>query len=170
MSKIKALIVTLFLGTSSVAMAAPSSSYTVSAHASASFGVGVRTSGAGQVVIRDHRTNVRYDDRFDHRYDDRYDDRVGAMRINVTGTYDSNYGPVTLVQRGNRVTGTFTTPGGGTINGIITHDGILQFTWSDPSGFGKGVWYLNGRGRMINGTFGNKNAFNERAWNLTKTR
>jgi len=127
-------------------------------------------------MIRDHRTadrfDIRYDDRFDDRYDSRFDDRNDSMRfLNVSGTYDSNYGVVTLVQHGNRVTGTFTTPGGGTINGVITSDGMLQFSWSDPSGFGKGIWNINARGNKLSGTFGNgRTASDQRAWNLTKTR
>lgn len=69
----------------------------------------------------------------------------------VTGQYSSNYDAVTLIQLGDRVTGTYKCCGGGTIEGTI--DGrTLHYRWKQPGSWGSGVWQIS-PGRL-EGTWG----------------
>lgn len=69
----------------------------------------------------------------------------------VTGQYTSNYDAVTLIQLGDRVTGTYKCCGGGTIEGQI--DGrTLRYRWKQPGSWGSGVWVIS-PGRL-EGTWG----------------
>jgi len=72
--------------------------------------------------------------------------------ISVTGQYHSNYDDVTLVQFGDRVSGTYVCCGGGTIEGQI-QGRILHFRWKQPSGWGSGVWAIEPG--HLDGTWGN---------------
>jgi len=77
------------------------------------------------------------------------------LRVNVTGTYTSNWDQVKLVQEGTRVTGTYVCCGGGTITGRIVEGRVLKFHWSEPrgAGEGEGVWTIEQNGRL-DGTWG----------------
>ena len=71
--------------------------------------------------------------------------------VSVTGQYSSNYDAVTLIQLGDRVTGTYKCCGGGTIEGQI--DGrTLRYRWKQPGSAGSGVWQVS-PGRL-EGTWG----------------
>lgn len=75
----------------------------------------------------------------------------GAPAVVVTGQYSSNYDAVTLIQLGDRVTGTYKCCGGGTIEGQL--DGrTLHYRWKQPGSAGSGVWEVS-PGRL-EGTWG----------------
>ncbi len=74
-----------------------------------------------------------------------------APPVNVTGQYSSNYEAVTLVQIGDRITGTYKCCGGGTIEGQL--DGrTIHYRWKQPGSGGSGVWQVS-PGRL-EGTWG----------------
>lgn len=74
-----------------------------------------------------------------------------APPVTVTGQYSSNYDAVTLIQLGDRVTGTYKCCGGGTIEGQL--DGrTLHYRWKQPGSAGSGVWEVS-PGRL-EGTWG----------------
>jgi hypothetical protein len=169
MTKLNALITTLILGTSSIAMAQPTVTFSAKAK--------VSTQAPVRVVVRDHRAEMArpeayvrfdsYDGRYD-KYDRQYHRRAGARQID--GTYTSNYGVVRLNQMGDRVTGTYETGGGGVIKGRII-DGVLYFRWKQRAGTtdgeGHGVWVIEGR--KISGTWGTQHSdANGGQWNLEK--
>lgn len=80
---------------------------------------------------------------------------TSARRLDVTGTYASNWDEVKLVQDGDRVTGTYVCCGGGTIEGRIIEGRVLRYRWSEPrgAGHGEGVWTIEKNGRLV-GTWG----------------
>jgi hypothetical protein len=67
--------------------------------------------------------------------------REPVPEANVAGTYDSNFGPVYLEQRGARVTGTYTCCGGGSLSGYMRGD-TITYSWQQPGANGLGVWRL----------------------------
>ena len=89
---------------------------------------------------------------------------AGPARIVVTGQYTSNYDAVTLVQIGDRVTGTYKCCGGGTIEGQV--DGrTLRYRWKQPGSWGSGVWQIS-PGRL-DGTWGsNQDETSGGRWDL----
>jgi hypothetical protein len=89
---------------------------------------------------------------------------AGPAQIVVTGQYTSNYDAVTLVQIGDRVTGTYKCCGGGTIEGQI--DGrTLRYRWKQPGSWGLGVWQIS-PGRL-DGTWGsNQSETSGGRWDL----
>jgi len=110
-----------------------------------------------KIVTRDSsrpppRNYVRFDN-------DKDSERVDRSRVvyDIGGEYDSFYGRVSLQQDGNRVTGRFDDPGhGGIIKGRIRGNAVY-WRWKSDSGTnaeGTGVWYLNGRGNKITGSWG----------------
>ena len=170
MTKFKALVVALVVGSSSVAMAAPAT-FSASARASVSFNVRTSNVRTPDVVVRDHRgpsyqpvsQRPRYQPPvYQPAYDDDHCDTSA-----IAGSYTSVYGPVQLVQRGDRITGTFTAGGGGTIEGRIVGNQII-FTWKNTAERGRGVWYIANTNR-IDGTWGqNASQTDGGAWNLVK--
>jgi outer membrane protein OmpA-like peptidoglycan-associated protein len=69
----------------------------------------------------------------------------------LSGTYDTNYGPITLNQKGTLVTGCYY-DGDGTFNG--TTDGrVIQVEWRQNGGrkFGTAMMVLSAQGDFING-------------------
>lgn len=169
MSKIKAALVTLFvLGTSTAAMASPRGSISAHANASLSFAAPIRTMRpAPQPVVRDHRTDVRFvETRFAGRPTQVYESAPAIPLL--SGTYQSNYGDVVLVQRGNHVTGTYVSHSG-TIDGVIEGNRIT-FRWTQPDGVGLGTWFLDGTGHLDGGFGYGASANNGGAWDLTLIR
>jgi hypothetical protein len=77
------------------------------------------------------------------------------VRVNVAGSYTSNWDEVSLAQDGDRVSGQYVCCGGGTIEGRIIEDRIIRYTWNEPrgAGHGKGVWRITKDGRL-DGTWG----------------
>jgi len=167
MNKLKALIVTLVVGSSSVAMASPA---TFSARGSVSFAMGRPVYQAPRtVVVRDHRQpDYRYIDDRNDRNDYRDDVRdEHCATFSLTGTYTSAYGPVQLWQHGDRITGTFSAGGGGTIEGRIIGNQIV-FRWRNSKEQGRGVWFVSSPNR-IDGTWGTSHSNADGgAWNLSK--
>ena len=169
MTKLKALIVTLVVGSSSVAMASPA---TFTARGSVSIKANYPTyyQAPRTVIVRDHRFSepvYRHDAR---DYRDHYgeDFRFNCGTMTLTGTYSSEYGPVQLFQHGDRVTGTFTAGGGGTIEGRIVGNQII-FRWKNTRENGRGVWFVNSMNR-IEGTWGNnRSEVDGGAWNLKRS-
>jgi hypothetical protein len=164
MTKLKALIVSLVVGSSSVAMAAPA---TFSARAQVS--VRVRTPAPAPrptVVVRDHRVNqTPYYPQ--HQYEQPQYDQIHCGTMAITGLYNSEFGRVELRQMGDRIVGTFVAGGGGTIEGRIVGNQIV-FSWQNTGERGRGVWFISNNGR-INGTWGhNANNADGGAWTLTR--
>jgi len=179
MNKLKALIVTLVVGSSSVAMASPA---TFTARGSVSFHASTPSYSAPRpVIVRDHRpadyvhsgyrTDYRHDYRSDYRYNDHFDDHFDHdddHGFTLTGTYSSAFGPVQLWQDGDRISGTFTSGGGGTIRGRIVGNEI-HFTWKNTGEKGRGTWYVSNPNR-IDGTWGkNRSDSDGGAWNLKRS-
>lgn len=79
-------------------------------------------------------------------------DRPAPRPIDVSGTYRSNWNDVTLVQRGDRVTGTYVCCGGGTIEGRILEGAVIRYRWKQPTGEGRGVWNIESD--RLDGTWG----------------
>jgi len=73
-------------------------------------------------------------------------------RVDVTGTYESNYGEVRLVHDGDRVRGSYVCCGGGTIDGRVIEGRVVRYRWVQPGVSGHGVWTI-GRGTLL-GTWG----------------
>ena len=93
---------------------------------------------------------------------------AGPPAISITGQYTSNYDDVTLIQLGDRVTGTYKCCGGGTIEGQI-QGRILHYRWKQPSGWGSGVWVIS-PGRL-DGTWGtNSDEKSGGSWNLVQVK
>lgn len=74
------------------------------------------------------------------------------LRIDLSGTYTSNYGEVRLVHDGARVRGTYACCGGGTLDGRVTDERVIRYRWAQPGTSGYGVWTI-GRGTLT-GTWG----------------
>jgi hypothetical protein len=70
----------------------------------------------------------------------------------VSGRYARNWDEVTLVQNGNRITGTYVCCGGGTIEGRIYEGRVIRYRWTQPGGSGLGVWTIDGD--QLLGTWG----------------
>jgi hypothetical protein len=88
--------------------------------------------------------------------------------VNVTGQYASSYGAVSLVQFGDRVTGTYVCCGSGTIEGQI-QGRILHYRWKQPSGWGSGVWLIEPG--HLDGTWGtNQDEKNGGRWDLVQAK
>jgi hypothetical protein len=87
--------------------------------------------------------------------------------INVTGTYSSNYGVVTLNQQGNHITGVCNQ---GTIDGTIEGN-VIKYRWAQPGGSGGlGTWTVD-RSLGMDGTFGGGLSFTDGgSWDLTFVR
>ncbi|HSA58632.1 MAG TPA: OmpA family protein [bacterium] len=74
-----------------------------------------------------------------------------AAQAPLTGTYNTNYGPITLNQAGSTVTGCYY-DGDGSLNG--TTDGrVVQVEWRQNGGkkFGTALMVLSARGDFLNG-------------------
>ena len=142
---IKALITSLvLLGSTSAAMASPGFSYQVGGSIS-----------VGGPVVRDHRTpandlpiiiasNDRMPDRYgswNRGYDRGYERQ---QFFTISGTYESEFGQVTLTQRGDRVFGSYK---GGTIEGRII-DGQIHYRFFEHASEGRGVFTVTGRNQL----------------------
>lgn len=75
------------------------------------------------------------------------------------GTWTSSYGPLSLVQEGAEVHGTYVysnPPVHGTVKGTTTTEGTLDFVWNEGpggAGNGTGVFTLDPDGRSFKGTW-----------------
>jgi hypothetical protein len=84
----------------------------------------------------------------------------------VTGSYDSNWGPIKLQQSGNRITGTYECCGGGRIDGTISGN-TIRYRWTQPGASGSGIWVVATTGELI-GTWGNGADDSSGGWNLRR--
>ena len=78
-----------------------------------------------------------------------------AEEENFTGDWETAWGPVSLVQKGNEVLGTYAGdlfPG--KLSGVVKGN-VLSFTWTgDNNEVGKGVFILSADGQSFKGTWG----------------
>lgn len=92
-----------------------------------------------------------------------------SPRINVTGKYNSNWDDISLVQDGDRVTGTYVCCGRGTIEGRIIEGRTLRYVWRQPSAWGLGIWHVGNT--QLEGTWGHQqNESNGGRWDLVRVR
>lgn len=149
MTRLKALLTLAILGTSTVAIADP----TVRG------GITIQL-GTPQRVVRTTpppRNFVRFDE-----YDARYDgDENARVSQDVSGVYDSQYGRITIEQRGNRITGTYANSAGpAMIKGRVRGDNVW-FRWRQGDKEGKGMFSIRGRrAPVLVGTWGTYNSRN----------
>ena len=74
-----------------------------------------------------------------------------SRNANFTGTWDTNWGKVTLLQNRKRVTGNYTGRFDGKITGIVTKK-RLNFKWYQANGeWGKGYFDISSDGTAIIG-------------------
>jgi hypothetical protein len=95
---------------------------------------------------------------------------VGKDAQSFSGTWKTAWGPVTLAQVGNKVTGRYAGRFTGKIEG--EHDGSsLRLTWIQTNGErGKAVFVLSPGGDRFTGTWGSgASSTNGGAWNGTRT-
>jgi hypothetical protein len=76
-----------------------------------------------------------------------------SARIDVAGSYDSNWGPVHLEQSGDRITGHYECCGGGRITGTLKGS-TIDYEWQQPGATGHGRWEVVDRGDKLLGTWG----------------
>lgn len=160
MTRLKALLIAAILGTSGVAVAEP----TVRG------GLTIEL-GTPQRIVRTApppRDFVRFDD-----HDPRYDGDVDVrMTRDISGVYDSQYGRVTIMQQGNRITGTYANNAGpAVIKGRIRGD-VVMFRWRQGDNEGKGAFTIRGRrAPVLVGTWGTYDSRNNGGrWTLQPVR
>jgi hypothetical protein len=89
--------------------------------------------------------------------------------VNFSGTYQTDFGKMTLIQNGNQVTGSYEY-NSGRISGAIDN-GILYFTWMESGGTSSGTGYfqLSADGKKFTGKwrYGTSGAYTDN-WNGTK--
>lgn len=86
----------------------------------------------------------------------------------ITGTFDSNWGPVHLEQSGARVSGTYECCGRGRIAGTL-ENGVLHYTWDQPGATGRGRWDVRKGGNELTGTWGHgESETSGGPWNLRR--
>jgi hypothetical protein len=91
---------------------------------------------------------------------------LADRRTDVGGRYASNHGEVTLVQKGDRIVGTYVCCGGGTITGRITGN-VIRYRWDQPDTWGRGVWTIEGD--KLLGTWGSQDdAVSGGRWDLER--
>ncbi|KZD15890.1 MAG: hypothetical protein AO394_07540 [Candidatus Fermentibacter daniensis] len=67
------------------------------------------------------------------------------------GRWETTYGPMTLTQEGDRVTGLYVMGGTCTVEGRVNASGRLIFTYAEPSATGEGWFELSDDGTRISG-------------------
>ena len=143
MARFKMLLTLGILGASTVAVADP----TVRG------GITIQL-GTPQRVVRTTpppRHFVRFDD-----YDARYDGDVNArVTRDVSGVYDSQYGRITIEQRGSRITGTYENSAGPAMIKGRVRGNVVYFRWRQGDKEGKGRFAIRGRrAPVLAGTWG----------------
>jgi hypothetical protein len=80
------------------------------------------------------------------------------------GTWDTDWGSLTLRQDGTNVIGEYSGQFTGTIEGTVV-DGSLKYTWKQTNGEqGSGVFRLADDGNSIRGTWGTKDSADGGEW------
>jgi hypothetical protein len=86
---------------------------------------------------------------------------------NISGTYKTDFGDMTLTNNGNRITGTYKHKGG-KVEGILTNKTLVG-TWTQTNGKGKIEFIFNSDFSSFTGKWGNNNNVPRSKWNGTKT-
>lgn len=76
---------------------------------------------------------------------------TGRLSIDISGSYTSNWGAVTLRQNGNKITGSYVWSNG-QLDGVLDGN-LLRYSWHESDGSGHGVWVVATNGELI-GTWG----------------
>lgn len=92
-----------------------------------------------------------------------------GQEVSFTGTWKTSWGPVTLSQAGNKVSGTYTGSFSGKIEGDVEGN-RLKFKWVQPNGeWGKGYFDMASDGKSFKGKWGGYESDNDGgAWDGTK--
>jgi hypothetical protein len=92
---------------------------------------------------------------------------AAASSSDLSGSYESNFGPVHLKQEGARIEGTYECPGG-VIQG--TRDGnTIAYAWQGSDSMGHGSWTLGDDGQTLTGRWGfGPSADAGGSWNLKR--
>lgn len=92
----------------------------------------------------------------------------GQSSLDISGSYTSNWGAVTLRQNGNHVSGTYVYQDG-RIDGTIEGN-MLRYTWREHDTTGRGIWVVASNGELI-GTWGvGQDDLAGGGWRLTPAR
>ncbi len=88
--------------------------------------------------------------------------------MDFTGSWDTNWGTVELTQIDAKVTGSYSGPFNGTIEGDVMGS-ALSFKWFQPNGqWGKGVFTLGADGNSFTGSWGTGEAEPSDDWSGTR--
>jgi len=74
-----------------------------------------------------------------------------AQVPDFSGSWETTYGLLFLSQEGNSVNGYYTLGGYSTVSGTVDGEGILHFTYTEPSAAGQGWFRLSDDGGRIEG-------------------
>ena len=89
-------------------------------------------------------------------------------RVDVTGSFDSNWGAVHLEQDGARIVGTYECCGGGRIVGTLSGS-VIDYAWEQPGTSGHGRWEVVDDGDKLLGTWGTgESRTSGGAWDLKR--
>ena len=89
---------------------------------------------------------------------------TGKPTLDISGSYTSNWGAVTLRQNGNHVTGRYVYQEG-RLEGDLDGN-MLRYTWHEKDSSGRGVWVIATNGELI-GTWGVSDDLSGGGWRLT---
>lgn len=87
-----------------------------------------------------------------------------ARPLDVSGAYDSNWGPIELRQNGRDVVGMYDAHHGA-LHGTLAGN-MLRYEWHSNEGKGLGVFVVATNGQLI-GTWGTTDDVAGGGWNLT---
>jgi hypothetical protein len=89
---------------------------------------------------------------------------TGKPTLDISGSYTSNWGAVTLRQNGNHVTGRYVYQQG-RLEGDLDGN-MLRYTWREHDLTGRGIWVIASNGELI-GTWGTTDDLSGGGWRLT---
>jgi len=92
-----------------------------------------------------------------------------VQTASFTGTWRTPWGPVTMVQTGERVSGSYSGSFTGSLEGTAK-DGVAEVSWTQANGeHGRARFAIAGDGKSFNGTWGsNASATDGGPWNGTR--
>jgi hypothetical protein len=93
----------------------------------------------------------------------------GIASASYTGTWKTPWGPVTMVQKGSTITGSYTGPFTGSLKGTVEGK-VAEVTWRQTNGeHGKARFTISDDGDSFKGTWGSfSSATNGGPWNGTR--
>lgn len=91
---------------------------------------------------------------------------AGLQAADFSGSWDTNWGPVTIVQKGDRATGSYSGRFKGKLEGDVIQN-RFNFRWFQPNGeWGRGYFILSADGGSFNGRWGGGESDSDGgAWN-----